>query len=193
MDADPSRNAILDRRCARARRLCGALDLDFALHGDGAASTWAQLARSGDRAAIAGPGRGHDPDPGADWFLLAGDETAMPALVAIAAALPETATARLFLEVPTMRDAQDVASPADLDLRILPRRDAAAGHLMEAAGRATEALPGDGRVWVAREAGLVRRLRSHFLDDLALSRDHVVTPGYRKQGVASHPDHDYGD
>jgi NADPH-dependent ferric siderophore reductase len=58
----------------------GWIDLDFVLHGDGPASSWAANARIGSKLVIGGP-RGSLVIPAAyDWYLLAGDETALPAL-----------------------------------------------------------------------------------------------------------------
>src|SRR5690606_21164117 len=70
------------------------LTLDFVHHGDeGLAGPWAANARPGDELFMLGPGGGYAPDPGADWHLLAGDESALPAIAASLEALPEGARA----------------------------------------------------------------------------------------------------
>jgi NADPH-dependent ferric siderophore reductase len=51
---------------------------------------------------------------------------------------------------------------------------------------------GAGRVYVACEAGAMRRIRRHLLTERNLSRDHVVTRGYWRLGETDHPDGDYG-
>lgn len=171
----------------------GHLAIDFAHHESGVATAWSRSVRVGDPIAVAGPGRGWEPDPDADWFLLGGDETAMPALIAIAAALPATAHATVVCEVPDLRDAQDMPSAAALEVRWRARGNAPGGSELEPALADAGATTGSGRVWIAGEAGMVRRLRPHFLDDLGMARDHVTIRGYWKRGVANHPDHDYGD
>ncbi len=61
-----------------------AMDVDFVLHGDtGPASAWAERARVGDVVHLGSPRGGYRADPGARWRLLAGDETAIPAIASI--------------------------------------------------------------------------------------------------------------
>ena len=76
-----------------AEAIAGGVELevelpDVVLHGRGAAASWAEGARPGDRAAISGPARGYTPDPEAGAYILAGDETAIPAIAQLLEALP---------------------------------------------------------------------------------------------------------
>src|SRR5579872_131579 len=43
------------------------LDVDFVLHGEGPASSWAEQAAAGQSLVVAGPGRSYELDPGARW------------------------------------------------------------------------------------------------------------------------------
>jgi NADPH-dependent ferric siderophore reductase len=70
------------------------LDVDFVLHGEGPASTWAAQAAVGQTLTIAGPGRSYTIDSAAPWFVLAGDESAIPAICTILEHLPPAAPAR---------------------------------------------------------------------------------------------------
>src|SRR5262245_16714620 len=54
------------------------LDVDFVLHGEGPASTWASQAAIGQSLMIGGPGRNYVVDPAAEWFVLVGDDSAIP-------------------------------------------------------------------------------------------------------------------
>src|SRR5207253_11261309 len=56
------------------------LDIEAVVHGDGVASKWAAAVEPGGPAPISGPGRGYVIDREAPAFLLAGDETAIPAI-----------------------------------------------------------------------------------------------------------------
>ena len=56
------------------------LTVDFVLHGDGPAATWAAQAQVGQSMLIAGPGRCLELDPQAVWLLIGGDESALPPL-----------------------------------------------------------------------------------------------------------------
>ena len=65
------------------------LTIDFVVHGDeGVAGPWAATAAPGDALVFSGPSGGYRPDPTADWHLLVGDESALPAIAASLEALP---------------------------------------------------------------------------------------------------------
>ena len=72
----------------RAIRPVGELDLDVLVHGHGPGSrVGGRRAQPGDAVEFQGP-RGKLELPSAPWHLLAGDESALPAIAAICAALP---------------------------------------------------------------------------------------------------------
>src|SRR3954454_23604798 len=78
----------------------GELTIDFVHHGDeGLAGPWAASARPGDRIQFFGPGGGYAPSPAADWHLLAGDESALPAIGAALTRLPAGVPATVVVEV----------------------------------------------------------------------------------------------
>jgi NADPH-dependent ferric siderophore reductase len=106
------------------------VDLDFVAHGDtGPGSAWATRARPGDPIVLIGPderseGRtiGIDWRPGdVDTVLLAGDETAAPAICAILESLPADASGAAMIEVPSADDVLDVRAPEGVEVRWLPR------------------------------------------------------------------------
>ncbi len=70
------------------------LDVEVVLHGDGPLSTWAETVEPGAVAALSGTGRGYTIDPSAEHYLLAGDETALPAISVLLEALPPTSPRR---------------------------------------------------------------------------------------------------
>lgn len=114
------------------------VDVDFVLHGaTGPASAFAEAAAPGDEVVLVGPNaRYGGPPSGLEWrpprgagpLLLAGDETAVPAIAAIAEALPPGTGARVLLEVPTDDDVLDLDVPGDVRLTWLPRRCGRTGH-----------------------------------------------------------------
>ncbi len=75
------------------------LDLEIVLHGTGVASQWAEAAEPGYLAAISGPGRGYTVDRSAPAFLLAGDETAIPAISQLLEVLPVPTPVQVHIEV----------------------------------------------------------------------------------------------
>jgi NADPH-dependent ferric siderophore reductase len=126
------RNPMRTYTVRAARPLECEVDVDFVLHGPtGPASAWAERAEAGDEVVLFGPNaRFPGPTGGVAWLppagarslLLAGDETAVPAISAIAEALPYGTAARVLLEVPTEDDVLDLEVPADVRLTWLPRR-----------------------------------------------------------------------
>jgi NADPH-dependent ferric siderophore reductase len=172
----------------------GELDVDFIQHGEGPASAWAEQAAVGQTLTIAGPGRNYVADPTAEWFLLAGDDTAIPAIATILETLPATARARVFIEVIDREDEVQIPAHPNATVTWLHRGSdvTRAGAPLEASVRSYQMPPGNGRVYVACESGAMRRIRAHLLIDRALNREHVVTRGYWKLGAVDHPDGDYG-
>lgn len=98
------------------------LVVDIVVHDDdhgapGPGCAWAADARVGDRVVVIAPRRGHayggiEFEPGtARRLLLAGDETAVPAICAVLEQLPWSAQGAAFLEVPTAADVLTVQHP----------------------------------------------------------------------------------
>jgi NADPH-dependent ferric siderophore reductase len=169
------------------------LDVHFVLHGDGIASTWAQRAVPGDKAAVAGPGGRFVLDETVAHWWIGADESAIPATATLLEALPVTATAEVHLEVS--------GPDAEIPLRTRPgvsltwhHRDAATswGTALATAAQAATLGP-DSHVWVACESSAVRGLRSYFLTERDWPRTALTSRGYWRAGTANHPDHDYGE
>jgi NADPH-dependent ferric siderophore reductase len=106
------------------------VDIVFVGHGDaGPASAWAAHAAPGDELVLIGPdelsaGRtsGIDWRPGeVETYVLAGDETAAPAIVSILSALPDDASGIALIEVPSIDDRLAVRAPAGVEVRWLAR------------------------------------------------------------------------
>ncbi|MFS0793732.1 siderophore-interacting protein [Microbacterium sp. 1P10AE] len=127
------------------------LDIDFVLHHDaGPAGAWAEMAAIGDRIIVVGPdarspesAQGIDFHPGtAQRLLLAGDETAAPAICAILEGLGEGFIVDAFIEVPTEGDALPVAA-GDARVRWLSRGDLPHGEVLIEAVEEWTAASGD--------------------------------------------------
>ncbi|MEN9704660.1 MAG: hypothetical protein RLZZ393_539, partial [Pseudomonadota bacterium] len=171
------------------------LTVDMVLHGEGPAASWAAQAEVGQSLTLSGPGRAYAVDASVAHWVLAGDDTAIPALATLLEALPANATVDLFLEVSAAEEAAalDAVHPGVRMHRLVGAdADVAPGALLEAAIRAAE-LPKAARVYVACEAGAIRRIRRHLLQERGLAPAQVVTRGYWKLGETDHPDRDYGE
>jgi NADPH-dependent ferric siderophore reductase len=127
-------------------------------------SAWAEGAQASYPVGILGPGGG-DLDA-ADWYLLAGDETALPAIARMLDMLPASARAIVRIEVADREEEQPLRSMARVDLRWLHRNGAAAGttSLLEDAVLAVEWPCPEVRsyAWIACEQAAARNLRAHF-------------------------------
>lgn len=139
---DAERNAIRTYTIRSVRQADAEIDVDFVLHGtEGPASAWAQHTKPGDELIVIGPdSRATEPAGGIEWkpgsarrVLLAGDETAAPAICAILESLPADFTGEAIIEVPDAADALRVTHPAGMRVRWLGRGDTAHGTLLEPA------------------------------------------------------------
>ncbi|OLT09767.1 NADPH-dependent ferric siderophore reductase [Pseudonocardia sp. CNS-139] len=155
----------------------GELDVDFVLHeGHGPAAAWARDARPGAWVGVSEPGGRYEPDPAAGFHLVIGDETALPAVATVLAALPGGVPAVAFLEVADADEEQDL--PGAADVRWVHRGDREPGVPLAEAVRAADLPAGSGQAWLSGESACVRDLRKHLLDERGLDRRRVYATGY---------------
>jgi NADPH-dependent ferric siderophore reductase len=161
------------------------LDLGIVVHGSGAASEWAASAEPGDQGAISGPGRGYAVDNDAPAYLLAGDETAIPAIMQLLEALPDDTRVQVHLEVghPDAQLALPEHPGATVEWGDLPP-GAVPGELLVEAVSGADLAP-EAKVWVAGEAAAVWRVRKHLFEDRGLRRNQAAVRGYWKHGRAA--------
>jgi len=176
----PARRRYTVRAWDAVRRL---LTVDFVVHGDGVAGPWAAAAEPGSVLVFEGPSGGYRPDPTADWHLLVGDESALPAIAASLEAVPSGAPAivRLVCDGPAHELA--LSSPARVDVVWLHRKgvpeDAA---LLPQAIRDLPFLRGRVHAFVHGEAEEIREIRRHLLLERGLARaDMSCSPYWRRQ------------
>jgi NADPH-dependent ferric siderophore reductase len=219
---DHRRNPIRTYTVRSVRPAEREVDVDIVLHGDGGpAAQWAQAAREGDHLKLVGPDAGHDGEHGGLEFrpparlattLLAGDETAAPAIAAILERLPHDTRGEALLEVPHADDALDLEKPEGVRVAWLVRREgrygselvpavqSAADRLLPRpeAGPEVEDVDVDGGLlwevpepaetgmyaWLAGEAGVIKTLRRHLVTERGLDRRSVAFMGYWRLGRA---------
>lgn len=158
----------------------GELDIDFVLHGEGPAATWAEQAKPGQFLHIAGP-RGSMIVPDIfDSYLLIGDETALPAIARRLEELPANRSALVVVEVADQGEQQVFDSQAQVDVIWIVRGEQ---NLLDVTRR-LEMPEGKLYAWVATESGLSRKLRRVLLDEFGLEEEFVKAAGYwRVDGV----------
>jgi NADPH-dependent ferric siderophore reductase len=167
------------------------LTIDVFLHGDGPASTWARQVGPGGQVAISPPRATWQPDPDAEWLVLAGDETAVPAIGTLVESCAGLGV-RPTVVIESAGDDLDLGLPAGADPHFVVADPEAPGRaLLEALTRTVPS--GDGQVWVAGEARGVRAVRAWLQGERGLPAAATVTRGYWKAGAVDHPDHDYGE
>ncbi|MFI8400055.1 SIP domain-containing protein [Streptomyces sp. NPDC085463] len=167
----------------------GEIDFDFVRHDGGVASTWAENAVPGDSAWIAGPKMSHSHPEGADWILVVGDETALPAIGRWLAEMPEGTKARVFIEVGEDSHRQELPTKADAEIVWLSRNGAPAGttDLLEQAVRAADWLPGTVFAWVAGEAVTLKGIRRHLATEREVPREQTHITGYWRRTAPAVP------
>ena len=162
----------------------GTLAIDFVVHGvEGVAGPWAAAASPGDYLMVNGPGGGYRPDPTADWHLLVGDDSAIPAISAALASLPEAAVVRVVVLVDSASHEPSLSRPTDGAV-VFVHRDAPDGKGgLDAAVRCVDWLPGRVHAFAHGEAAeIMHGIRPYLLGERGLSRDQVSVSGYWRRG-----------
>ena len=162
----------------------GTLAIDFVIHGDeGIAGPWAAAAAPGDRLLVNGPGGAYRPDPSADWHLLVGDESALPAITAALEALLEDAVARVVVLVDSSDHEAELPLPPKSEITWVHRSDTSADGQLEAAVRAVEWSSGRVQAFVHGEAHEVMHgIRPYLLKERKVPRADVSISGYWRRG-----------
>ncbi|HLU72913.1 MAG TPA: siderophore-interacting protein [Nonomuraea sp.] len=214
------RNPMRTYTVRRARPGARELDVDIVLHGDtGPMSRWATEAEVGDELVVIGPdGRYEGPPSGLEFrppqgtgaVLIAGDETAAPAICSILECLPAGVEGEVLVEVATRGDFLPVETRGAVKVTWLARDGAPHGaHLVPAVREAADRLlparqaPGDFEdvdvdagalwevpeapsgplyAWLAGEAAVIKTLRRHLVAERGVDRRAVAFMGYWRLG-----------
>ncbi|MFC6021753.1 siderophore-interacting protein [Plantactinospora solaniradicis] len=161
----------------------GELTLDFVYHGDeGLAGPWAARTRPGDQMLFRGPGGGYAPNPAADWHLLVGDESALPAIGAALERLPHGAPARVFVEIAGPAEQQQLTTAGAAEIVWVHRDGRVVGEALVEAVRALAFPPGAVHAFVHGEANFVRELRRMLRVELRVPQDQLSISGYWRRG-----------
>lgn len=162
------------------------IDVDFVLHGlnhkgvEGPASHWAKTTQIGDTILIGGPGAKKLINHEADWFLLAADMTALPAITVNLAQLPENAAGYAVIEVLSKDDIQPLQKPKNITLEWVVNAEASDSHypILERI-KALDWLDGEVAVWAACEFNSMRALRQYFKQK-EVAKSHLYISSYWK-------------
>jgi len=166
----------------------GSLSIDFAVHESGPAIEWANTARVGDTLEIGGP-RGSTVVPDDfDWYLMIGDETALPAIGRWVERLRRGVPVTTFCLVADAGEIQTFETEAEHKAIWLDRSRQPSGRdtaMLDAALAQWQPSAGDGYIWIAAEASVARSLRDYFLNVHQHPRAWIKAAGYWKSGTAN--------
>ncbi|MFI6073299.1 siderophore-interacting protein [Actinoplanes sp. NPDC051343] len=158
--------------------------IDFVVHGDeGLAGPWAAAAKPGDPVRFMGPGGGYTPSPAADWHLLAGDESALPAISAALDGMPAGARVHVIIEVAGPAEEQPLVTTADTRVTWIHRGDAPIGSTLPAAIRGLPFPEGRVHAFVHGEANFVKDVRSFLRKERGIPLDQLSISGYWRRGL----------
>ncbi|WP_438752863.1 siderophore-interacting protein [Pararhizobium sp. O133] len=189
--ASPMRD-FTPRRHDAAR---GELVVDFAIHEAGPATEWASAAKPGSVLGVGGPRGSFVVTDDFDWYLLIGDETALPAIGRRLEELREGVKTIVVATVAGREEEQAFCTTTMLETNWLHRPLADAGnpgYLLDAIKAVT--LPdGDGYIWIAGENETVKLLRKQLVDEHGHNRAWIKAAGYWRKGSAGfHENHNEG-
>lgn len=157
------------------------LTIDFVYHGDqGVAGPWAANAKPGDELGFLGPGGAYAPSADAGWHLLAGDESALPAIAASLERLPAGVPARVLIEVAGPEERQDL--PGGVEVTWLYRGGEKVGDLLADAVQKLDWPDGEVHAFVHGEANFVKTLRRYLRVERQLPMERLSISGYWRLG-----------
>lgn len=191
MDSDASQLADEDKPIVRTYTVrkyhaCrNELEVDFALHEHpGPATSWALGASPGDKLGFKGPGRPKPVNLEADWVLLAGDMSALPAISALLELLPVDSRGHALLEVISEADKQQLDHPQGVELSWLVNPEPTSPNtILSDAVKNLPWLEGRAAAWIAGESAMARDLRQYCKQERGMDKSFLYASGYWQIGL----------
>lgn len=162
------------------------IDIDFVVHGsEGIAAPWASRVESDFEVALIDQGCGWHPKA-ADWYLLTGDESSLPALAGIIRDLPDESAGHAFIELFDKRDRQELNAPKGFQVHWLERSatQAPGSKLLPTLERF--AFPsGTPYAFSVGESALATGVRRHLVAQRGVPKAQITFSGYWKLGKSA--------
>jgi NADPH-dependent ferric siderophore reductase len=151
----------------------GMMTIDFVLHGEGPASTWASTATAADTVWAGEAKGGYEVPPPGSHLVLVGDDTAIPAMGAILEAADPSVRPTVIVEVVDRRDERALTIARPIDPIWLHRgHDPGQTGLLALNLLESLAVPDDAFWWVAGERAAILAIRDLLVDDRGIDRGH---------------------
>lgn len=190
-DATNPKPVIRTYTVAQQRTDLNEMDVDFMLHGsddgltNGIAARWSVNAEPGDEITLMGPGPAQFINLDAQCFLLAADMTALPAMIANLNRLPENAVGKVFVEIISEADKQEIPMPEGLQLQwVINDEPGSDSSPLFHAIQQSERQQGKLAAWVACEFVTMRKIRQHLREDLGVEKSQLYVSSYWKKGAS---------
>lgn len=159
--------------------------VDFVTHGtSGRAAPWAEQAEPGDLLSFFGPGAGYAPRAEADFHLLAGDESALPAIASALENMESDAQGLALIEVHDAAEEQLLAAPAGVEVRWIHRNSEFTPETTQLASQleSVEVPEGDVQVFIHGEREQMKIIRRILVDGKGLPRKGMSLSAYWAYG-----------
>lgn len=158
------------------------LQIDFALHGAGLGSNWAEKAKVGDKLCVGGPRASRIVPYEFDGYVLIGDECSIPSVRRRLAELPAGAKAKVLLEVESKSDKQAFTTKAQVHVQWVFRngRKPTEPAVMLAEVRAMDFPAGDCFAWVSMEKSTAMAVKQELIDEHGQPEEWIKATGYWK-------------
>ena len=177
------------------------IDIDFMLHShnesnldastnsssntntQGIAVPWALNTKKNDQITFFGPGPVRFINLDAEYFLLAADMTALPALKANLKLLDQKAVGKVFIEILSEADKQTLQLPKNIELKWIINDspgsdDSPLFHTIQE----TEWPEATVAIWAAGEYKTMKKVRHYVKDERGVERSHWYVSSYWKKG-----------
>jgi len=186
---------------AQQRQSPHEIDIDFMLHShkdinldddsnstsntetQGIAVPWALSAKANDQVTFFGPGPVRFINLDAEYFLLAADMTALPALKANLKLLDINAVGKVFIEILSEADKQTLQLPENIELTwIINDTPGSDESPLFHAIQESEWPNTTVAIWAACEYKTMKKIRHYVKDERGIERSHFYVSSYWKKG-----------
>ena len=163
----------------------GDFDVDFVTHGDsGLAGPWGRDVEVGAKIGFFGPGGAWGPAAEYDHFVLAGDESAAPAIGAGLEKLPEGATATAYIEIEAEDRKFEFPAPEGVEVNWVIRNGATHGTELSRVVREAGVPEGKKTSWfVHGVAEMIKEMRRFLFVESEIPKEDVSISGYWRIGM----------